>query len=120
MHNQERLSQQLEVAEQGKMEAEKLIEKQQLRIEELQAELHLAEAKAKAEAEAAVRVKRVERETLVKSGEELTVEGAGADKSKPASPIIETSVGGITDKIPVEDKPMEASPGDKAAVMTNN
>lgn len=45
----ESLSQQLQVAEPGKVaiEAEKQIEEQQLRIEKLQAELHLAEVRAR-------------------------------------------------------------------------
>ena len=55
----ESLSQQLHVAEQGKVEAEKQIGEQQLKIKELQAELHLAE----------VRAKRVERETLARGGD---------------------------------------------------
>ena len=109
LHAKERLSQQLDVAEQGKEEAERQIEEQQLKIEELQAELHLAE----------VRAKRVERKTLVKTGEESTVEGAGADKSTPASPVSGTSVGGTTEKTPpVKERPTEATPGDKTASAT--
>ena len=101
----ESLSQQLEVAEQGKVEAEQQIEEQQLRIEELQAELHLAE----------VRAKRVERDTLTKPGGESTVDRAGADKSPTASPISGASVGGTTDKTPsAKEKHMEP-PGDKTA-----
>ena len=61
----ESLSQQLEVAEQGKVEAEEQIEEQQLRIEELQAGLQLAE----------VRAKRVELDTLTKPGGESTMDG---------------------------------------------
>ena len=106
----EGLSQQLDVAEQGKAEAEKQIEKQQLKIEELQAELHLAE----------VRAKRVERETLAKGGDESTMEGDGAGKSPPASPVSGTSVGRTTGKTPpAKEKHMEASPSaDKTAATT--
>ena len=55
----ETLSQQLGLAEQGKVEAEKQIEEQQLKIEELQAKLHLAE----------VRTKWVECETLTETSQ---------------------------------------------------
>ena len=63
-----------------------------------------------------MRAKRVEHETLVKTGEESTVEGAGADKSTPASSVSGTSVGGTTP--PVKEKPTEATPGDKTATAT--
>lgn len=98
------------MAEQGKVEAEKQIEEQQLKIEELQAELHLAE----------VRAKRIERETLTRGGDESTVEGDGEGKSPPVSLVSVAPVGGTTGKTsPAKEKPMEVSPSaDKTAATT--
>ena len=87
------------------MEAEEQIEEQQLRIEELQAELQLAE----------VRANRVERDTLTKSGGESTADRVGADKSSPASPIGGASVDGTTDKTPPIEEKLPEPPGDKTA-----